>query len=83
MAYEAVAQGTDALVVVGGDGMVHLGLQAVGGTDVAFAVAPAGTAPATSKRSSAPPTYWSSRPSTPRRRGSPVSSSRPRTPSDC
>jgi diacylglycerol kinase (ATP) len=43
MAYEAVAQGTDALVVVGGDGMVHLGLQAVGGTDVAFAVAPAGT----------------------------------------
>jgi diacylglycerol kinase (ATP) len=43
MAHEAVAQGTDALVVVGGDGMVHLGLQAVGGTDVAFAVAPAGT----------------------------------------
>jgi diacylglycerol kinase (ATP) len=43
LAYEAVAQGTDALVVVGGDGMVHLGLQAVGGTDVAFAVAPAGT----------------------------------------
>lgn len=43
LAHEAVAQGTDALVVVGGDGMVHLGLQAVGGTDVAFAVAPAGT----------------------------------------
>jgi diacylglycerol kinase (ATP) len=43
LAHEAVAQGTDALVVVGGDGMVHLGLQAVGGTDTAFAVAPAGT----------------------------------------
>jgi diacylglycerol kinase (ATP) len=43
LAHEAVAQGTDALVVVGGDGMVHLGLQAVGGTDTAFGVAPAGT----------------------------------------
>jgi diacylglycerol kinase (ATP) len=43
LAYEAVAQGTDALVVVGGDGMVHLGLQAVGGTDTAFGVAPAGS----------------------------------------
>jgi diacylglycerol kinase (ATP) len=43
LAHEAVSQGTDALVVVGGDGMVHLGLQAVGGTDTAFAVAPAGT----------------------------------------
>ena len=43
LAREAVEQGTDALVVVGGDGMVHLGLQAVGGTDVPFGVAPAGT----------------------------------------
>jgi diacylglycerol kinase (ATP) len=43
LALEAVEQGTDALVVVGGDGMVHLGLQAVGGTDVPFGVAPAGT----------------------------------------
>jgi len=43
MAREAVAQGTDALVVVGGDGMVHLGLQAVGGTDVPFGVVPAGS----------------------------------------
>lgn len=43
MAQEAVARGTDALVVVGGDGMVHLGLQAVGGTDTAFGVAPAGS----------------------------------------
>ena len=43
LAREAVAQGTDALVVVGGDGMVHLGLQAVGGTDVPLGVAPAGS----------------------------------------
>jgi diacylglycerol kinase (ATP) len=43
LAHEAVAQGTEVLMVVGGDGMVHVGLQAVGGTDVAFAVAPAGT----------------------------------------
>ena len=43
MAHEAVAAGTDALAVVGGDGMVHLGLQAVGGSDVPFGVIPAGT----------------------------------------
>lgn len=43
LAREAVQQGADALVVVGGDGMVHLGLQAVGGTDVPLGVAPAGT----------------------------------------
>jgi diacylglycerol kinase (ATP) len=43
LAHEAVAQGTDALLVVGGDGMVHLGLQAVGGTDTVFGVAPAGS----------------------------------------
>ncbi|HET6728483.1 MAG TPA: diacylglycerol kinase [Jiangellaceae bacterium] len=43
LAREAVEQGTDALVVVGGDGMVHLGLQAVGGTEVPFGIAPAGT----------------------------------------
>src|SRR5215207_11615300 len=43
MAQEAVARGTDALVVVGGDGMVHLGLQAVGGTEVPFGVVPAGS----------------------------------------
>ena len=43
LAHEAVAQGTEALMVVGGDGMVHLGLQALGGTDTALAVAPAGS----------------------------------------
>jgi diacylglycerol kinase (ATP) len=43
MAREAVARGVDALVVVGGDGMIHLGLQAVGGTDVPFGVIPAGS----------------------------------------
>lgn len=43
MAHEAVEQGIDALVVVGGDGMVHLGLQAIGGTDIPFGVIPAGS----------------------------------------
>ncbi|MFW6092123.1 MAG: diacylglycerol kinase [Actinomycetota bacterium] len=43
MAYEAAASGADALVVVGGDGMVHLALQAVGGTEVPFGVIPAGS----------------------------------------
>ncbi|HEX6197466.1 MAG TPA: diacylglycerol kinase [Jiangellaceae bacterium] len=43
MAHEAVAAGADTLVVVGGDGMVHLGLQAIAGTDVPFGVVPAGT----------------------------------------
>lgn len=37
------AQGADALVVVGGDGMVHLGVNAVGGTSVPLAVVPAGS----------------------------------------
>ncbi|HWB35584.1 MAG TPA: diacylglycerol kinase family protein, partial [Rugosimonospora sp.] len=39
----AVADGASALVAVGGDGTVHLGLQAVGGTAVAFGAVPAGT----------------------------------------
>jgi diacylglycerol kinase (ATP) len=39
----AVADGVDALVVVGGDGTVHLGLQAVAGTSVGFGVIPAGS----------------------------------------
>jgi diacylglycerol kinase (ATP) len=43
LAREAVEAGADALVVVGGDGMVHLGVQAVGGTDVPLGVIPAGT----------------------------------------
>lgn len=43
MAHEAVAAGTDALVVVGGDGMVHLGLQAAAATDVPFGLIPAGS----------------------------------------
>lgn len=42
LAREVVEGGTDALVVVGGDGMVHLGLQAVAGGDVPFGVIPAG-----------------------------------------
>ena len=41
--HRAVADGVGALVVVGGDGTVHLGLQAVAGTGVAFGVIPAGT----------------------------------------
>lgn len=43
MAHEAVTAGTDALVVVGGDGMVHLGLQAVADKETTFGVVPAGT----------------------------------------
>lgn len=39
----AVADGAAALVVVGGDGTVHLALQAVAGTRVPLAVVPAGT----------------------------------------
>jgi diacylglycerol kinase (ATP) len=39
----AVADGAAALVVAGGDGTVHIGLQAVAGTGVPFGVLPAGT----------------------------------------
>jgi len=39
----AVADGAGALVAVGGDGTVHLGLQAVAGTGVPFGVVPVGT----------------------------------------
>ncbi|MCX2967398.1 MULTISPECIES: diacylglycerol kinase [Streptomyces] len=38
-----VAAGTDVLAVAGGDGMVHLALQEVAGTDTALAVLPTGT----------------------------------------
>ncbi len=43
LAREAVRDGVDALVVVGGDGMVHIGLQAVAGTSVPFGIIPAGS----------------------------------------
>ena len=43
LARKAVADGVDTLVVCGGDGLVHLGLQAVGGTDVPLGILPAGT----------------------------------------
>jgi diacylglycerol kinase (ATP) len=39
----AVDEGAGALIAVGGDGTVHLALQAVAGTGVAFAVVPTGT----------------------------------------
>ncbi|MCA2219440.1 diacylglycerol kinase family protein [Jidongwangia harbinensis] len=42
-AHRAVADGAAALVTVGGDGTVHLGLQAVAGRNVPFGVIPAGT----------------------------------------
>jgi diacylglycerol kinase (ATP) len=41
-ARQAVADGMDALVVVGGDGLVHLGVQAVVGSRTALGVVPAG-----------------------------------------
>src|SRR5690606_12132153 len=43
LAREAVRRKPDALVAVGGDGMVHTALQAVAGTDVPLGVVPAGT----------------------------------------
>ncbi|MDT4918840.1 MAG: diacylglycerol kinase, partial [Pseudonocardiales bacterium] len=43
LAREAVADGVDALVVVGGDGMIHLALPAVVGTQTPLGVIPAGT----------------------------------------
>ncbi|WP_017591399.1 diacylglycerol/lipid kinase family protein [Nocardiopsis potens] len=43
LAREAVRKRPDALVAVGGDGMVHTALQAVAGTDVPLGVVPAGT----------------------------------------
>lgn len=42
-AHEAVAGGADRLVVMGGDGIVHLGAQAVAGTDTVLGVVPIGT----------------------------------------
>ncbi|MDG4826379.1 diacylglycerol kinase family protein [Asanoa sp. WMMD1127] len=41
--HAAVAGGAGALVVVGGDGTVHLALQALAGTDVPLGIVPAGT----------------------------------------
>ena len=43
LARKAVADGVEALVVCGGDGLVHLALQVVGGTDVPLGILPAGT----------------------------------------
>jgi diacylglycerol kinase (ATP) len=43
LAAQAVADGVDALVVVGGDGMIHLALPAVAGTSTPLGVIPAGT----------------------------------------
>jgi diacylglycerol kinase (ATP) len=40
---QAVADGLDSLVAVGGDGTVHLALQAVVGTDIALGIVPLGT----------------------------------------
>ncbi len=43
LAHEQVASGVDALVVVGGDGMVNIGVQAVAGTETPLGIIPAGT----------------------------------------
>lgn len=40
---DRVARGVDALVAVGGDGLVNLALQVVGGTEIPLGVVPAGT----------------------------------------
>jgi diacylglycerol kinase (ATP) len=39
----AVAGGTDAVIVVGGDGVIRLALQALAGTDIPLGIVPAGT----------------------------------------
>jgi diacylglycerol kinase (ATP) len=43
LARQAVEDGVEALVVVGGDGMVHLAVQALAHTDTALGIIPAGT----------------------------------------
>jgi diacylglycerol kinase (ATP) len=43
LADQCVADGIDTLVVVGGDGMVHLAIQSLAGTETALGVVPAGT----------------------------------------
>jgi diacylglycerol kinase (ATP) len=43
LARHCVADGVEAVVVVGGDGMVHLAVQALAGTDVGLGIIPAGT----------------------------------------
>jgi diacylglycerol kinase (ATP) len=43
LAADRVRTGVDALVVVGGDGMVHLGVNAVGETGTGLAIVPCGT----------------------------------------
>ena len=43
LARQAVAEGVESLVVVGGDGMVHMAVQALAGTEVNLGIIPAGT----------------------------------------
>jgi diacylglycerol kinase (ATP) len=43
LAHAAVTEGVDAVVALGGDGMVHLALQAVAGTATPLGIVPAGT----------------------------------------
>jgi diacylglycerol kinase (ATP) len=43
LARKAVAESVDAVVALGGDGMVHLALNAVAGTDTPLGIVPAGT----------------------------------------
>ena len=43
LTHAAVTDGVDAVVALGGDGMVHLALQAVAGTETPLGIVPAGT----------------------------------------
>ena len=43
LAYQCVADGVHSLVVVGGDGTVHVAVQALAGTDTVLGIIPAGT----------------------------------------
>jgi diacylglycerol kinase (ATP) len=43
LAQQAVADGVESVVVVGGDGLVHLAVQALAGTDASLGIIPTGT----------------------------------------
>jgi len=43
LAQQCVAEGVDSLVVVGGDGLVHVAVQALAGTETSLGIIPAGT----------------------------------------
>lgn len=55
LCHQAVADGAGALVAIGGDGTVHLALQAVAGTAVPLGIVPAGTGNDFARETGVPP----------------------------